>query len=67
LMEENKKYIDLNNSPDIFHLVNVGGDGFYRIQYSNNLLTKILKNLNPEKNKLTNIERFCLLDDYLHQ
>ena len=64
LMEENKKYIDLNNSPDIFHLVNVGGDGFYRIQYSNNLLTKILKNLNPEKNKLTNIERFCLLDDY---
>ena len=64
LMEDNNKIVELNNSPDISHLVNVGGDGFYRVQYSNNLLTKILKNLNAEKNKLSNIERFCLLDDY---
>ncbi|MBM31747.1 MAG: hypothetical protein CL764_02695 [Chloroflexi bacterium] len=64
LIEDNNKIIELNSSPDIFHLVNVGGDGFYRVQYSNDLLAKILKNLNPEKNKLSNIERFCLLDDY---
>jgi puromycin-sensitive aminopeptidase len=51
--------VDLGSDPT-WVVANAGGDGFYRVRYSTDLLRKLTTNLQQE---LTAIERFSLVSD----
>ena len=58
LLEDNELRIPLSNSSSTI-VVNAGGPGFYRVEYSNELLTRVAQSLES----LNTLERYNLVDD----
>ncbi|MBX9570607.1 MAG: M1 family metallopeptidase [Candidatus Obscuribacterales bacterium] len=59
LLTEESTTIDLKDNLE-YVVVNSGGHGFYRVRYSNDLLSKLTEKIND---KLSAIERFNLVND----
>ncbi|MCH8817256.1 MAG: M1 family metallopeptidase [Chloroflexi bacterium] len=62
LLEDGSVELELD-APISSVIVNAGGHGFYRVRYSPELLTRIIKDLDPASGDLSAIERYGLIDD----